>query len=411
MPDAPITADSPPPAPPLAPAPRVAERLRPFGTTIFAEMTALANLHGAVNLSQGFPDDPGPELAHDAAFRAMRAGHNQYAPMPGVPDLRRAIAAWCTRGIGLEADPDGEITVTSGATEALAAAMLGLINPGDEVVLFEPYYDSYRACVAMAGGVPRFVTLRPHGERFTFDPAQLRTAFSAKTRAVVVNSPHNPTGTVFSRSELQQIADLCREHNAIAISDEVYERLTYRPDQPHVSIASLEGMRERTVVISSIGKTFSLTGWKVGWAVASPDLTAGIRAAHQFLTFAVPTPLQHACAVMLDLGDEQSSRIVAHNHAMLKKLRPALMELGFRVYDPAGTYFIMAEHSVVSQKIGVLGDVELCRWLTSEAKVAAIPPSAFYQDVAEGSKYIRFAFCKREETIDEAIRRLRSALG
>jgi N-succinyldiaminopimelate aminotransferase len=411
MPDAPITADSPPPAPPLAPAPRVAERLRPFGTTIFAEMTALANRHGAVNLSQGFPDDPGPELAHDAAFRAMRAGHNQYAPMPGVLDLRRAIAAWCKRGIGLEADPDREITVTSGATEALAAAMLGLINPGDEVVLFEPYYDSYRACVAMAGGVPRFVTLRPHGERFTFDPAQLRTAFSAKTRAVVVNSPHNPTGTVFSKPELQQIADLCREHNAVAISDEVYERLTYRPEQPHVSIASLEGMRERTVVISSIGKTFSLTGWKVGWAVASPELTAGIRAAHQFLTFAVPTPLQHACAVMLDLGDEQSSRIVAHNHAMLEKLRPALVELGFRVYDPAGTYFIMAEHSAVSQRIGVLGDVELCRWLTSEAKVAAIPPSAFYQDAAEGSKYIRFAFCKRAETIDEAIRRLRGALG
>jgi N-succinyldiaminopimelate aminotransferase len=341
----------------------------------------------------------------------MRAGHNQYAPMPGVLDLRRAIAAWCKRGIGLEADPDREITVTSGATEALAAAMLGLINPGDEVVLFEPYYDSYRACVAMAGGVPRFVMLRPHGERFTFDPAQLRTAFSAKTRAVVVNSPHNPTGTVFSKPELQQIADLCRGHNAIAISDEVYERLTYRPDQPHVSIASLEGMRERTVVISSIGKTFSLTGWKVGWAVASPDLTAGIRAAHQFLTFAVPTPLQHACAVMLDLGDEQLSRIVAHNHAMLEKLRPVLVDLGFRVYDPAGTYFIMAEHSAVSQKIGVLGDVELCRWLTSETKVAAIPPSAFYQDGAEGSKYIRFAFCKRAETIDEAIRRLRSALG
>lgn len=393
------------------PSPQVAERLRPFGTTIFAEMTALANQHGAVNLSQGFPDDPGPELAHDAAFRAMRAGHNQYAPMPGVPDLRRAVSAWCKRGIGLEADPDREVTITSGATEALAAAMLGLINPGDEVVLFEPYYDSYRAGVAMAGGVPRFVTLRPHGERFTFDPAELRNAFSAKTRAVVVNSPHNPTGTVFSKSELQQIADLCKEHNAIAISDEVYERLTYRPEEPHVSIASLEGMRDRTVVISSIGKTFSLTGWKVGWAVAPPDLTAGIRAAHQFLTFAVPTPLQHACAVMLDLGDHQATGITAHNHAMLEKLSPVLSDLGFRVYEPAGTYFIMAEHEAVSRRVGVLGDVALCRWLTSEAKVAAIPPSAFYQDTAEGSKYIRFAFCKREATIDEAIRRLRSALA
>jgi N-succinyldiaminopimelate aminotransferase len=403
--DAPTT----PPAP--AQNPRVAERLRPFGTTIFAEMTALANQHGAVNLSQGFPDDPGPELAHDAAFRAMRAGHNQYAPMPGTPDLRRAVAAWCRRGIGLDADPDREVTVTSGATEALAAAMLGLINPGDEVLLFEPYYDSYRAGVAMAGGVPRFVTLRPRAGRFTFDPAQLRNAFSHKTRAVIVNSPHNPTGTVFSQDELRQIADLCKEHDAIAISDEVYERLTYRPDQPHVSIASVDGMRDRTVVISSIGKTFSLTGWKVGWAVAPPDLTAGIRSAHQFLTFAVPTPLQHACAAMLDLGGEHAAGIVAHNHAMLGKLRPALAELGFRVYDPAGTYFIMAEHDAVSRRVGVLGDVELCRWLTTRAKVAAIPTSAFYQDAAEGSKYIRFAFCKRAETIDEAIRRLRSALA
>lgn len=374
-------------------------------------MTALANEHGAVNLSQGFPDDPGPELAHDAAARAMRAGHNQYAPMPGVPDLRRAIAAWTRRGIGLDADPDREVTVTSGATEALAAALIGLVNPGDEVVLFEPFYDSYRAGVAMAGGVPRFVTLRPQDGRFTFDPTQLRHAFSAKTRVVIVNTPHNPTGTVFSRDELRQIADLCKEHNAVAVSDEVYERLTYRPDQPHLSIASLDGMRERSVVISSIGKTFSLTGWKVGWAVAPPDLTAGIRAAHQFLTFAVATPLQVASAVMLDLGEAQWSRIVAHDHAMLEKLRPVLTDLGFRVYDPAGTYFIMAEHEAVSRRVGVLGDVALCRWLTSQARVAAIPTSAFYHDTAEGSKYIRFAFCKREETIDEAVRRLRSALG
>lgn len=404
------TASSPLPVP-AAPASQIAERLRPFGTTIFAEMTALANQHGAVNLSQGFPDDPGPELAHDAAFRAMRAGHNQYAPMPGVPDLRRAVAAWCKRGIGLDADPDREVTITSGATEALAAAMLGLVNPGDEVVLFEPFYDSYRACVAMAGAVPRFVTLRPHADRFTFDPTQLRNAFSNRTRAVVVNSPHNPTGTVFSRDELRQIADLCKQYNAIAISDEVYERLTYRPDQPHLSIASSEGMRDRTVVISSIGKTYSLTGWKIGWAVAWPDLTAGIRAAHQFLTFAVPTPLQHAAAVMLDLGEEHATRIASHHHAMLEKLRPALVDLGFRVYDPAGTYFIMADHSAVSQRIGVLGDVALCRWLTSQAKVAAIPPSVFYHDGSEGSRYIRFAFCKRAETIDEAIRRLRGSLG
>lgn len=390
---------------------RIAERLRPFGTTVFAEMTALANEHGAVNLSQGFPDDPGPELAHDAAARAMHAGHNQYAPLPGVPELRRSVAAWCKRGIGIDADPDREITITNGATGALASTMLGLIDPGDEVIVFEPYYDSYRADIAMAGGVPRFVTLRPHGERFSFDPSQLRNAFGSKTRAVLINTPHNPTGTVFSRAELEQIAALCREHDVIAVSDEVYERLTFDPAQPHISIASLPGMRERTVVISSIGKIFSLTGWKIGWAVAPAPLTAGIRSAHQFLAYAIATPLQHGASVMLDMGEEHARRIVAHDHAMLEKLRPALSDLGFRVYDPAGTYFIMAEHGEVSERIGVLGDVELCRWLTTQARVAAIPPSAFYEDKAEGSKYIRFAFCKREETIDEAIRRLRAALA
>ena len=389
----------------------VSERLRPFGTTVFAEMTALANEHGAINLSQGFPDDPGPELAHDAAARAMHAGHNQYAPLPGVPELRRAVAAWCKRGIGLDADPDAEVTITNGATGALASTMLGLIDPGDEVVIFEPYYDSYRADVAMAGGVPRFVTLRPHGERFTFDPAQLRDAFGPRTRAVLVNSPHNPTGTVFSAQELGQIAELCRRHDAIAISDEVYERLTFDPAFPHVSIASLPGMRERTVVISSIGKIFSLTGWKIGWAVAPAHLTAGIRAAHQFLAYAIATPLQHGAAVMLDMGEEHARRIVAHDHAMLGKLSPVLADLGFRVYEPDGTYFIMAEHERVSERVGVFGDVELCRWLTTNARVAAIPPSAFYEDKNEGSRYVRFSFCKREETIDEAIRRLRAALG
>lgn len=397
--------------PDAPPAPsRTAERLRPFGTTIFTEMTALALKHNAVNLSQGFPDEPGPELAHDAAARAMRAGHNQYAPMPGLPDLRRAIADWSRRSIALDADPDREITVTAGATEAIAAALIGLVNPGDEVVLFEPFYDSYRAAVAMAGATPRYVTLRPRHDRFSFEPSQLRAAFSSRTRAVIVNSPHNPTGTVFTPDELAQIADCCVQHDAIAISDEVYERITYDPAQPHASIASIPSMRDRAVVISSIGKSFSLTGWKIGWAVAAPDLTAGIRSAHQFLTFAVATPLQHAAAVLLDLGDDVARRIAAHDDAMRRRLVPALTDLGFRVYDPAGAYFVMAEHDEVSRRVGVLGDVALCRWLTAEAGVAAIPPSAFYNDTAEGSRYIRFAFCKREPTIDEAIRRLRHAL-
>lgn len=395
---------------PITPPSRVSERFRPFGTTIFAEMTALANRHGAVNLSQGFPDEPGPTLAHDVAAKAIRDGRNQYAPLPGVPELRHAIAGWCERGIGLTPDHDREITVTNGATGALASTFLGLINPGDEVVLFEPYYDSYRAGVAMAGGIPKFVTLRPHSGRFTFDPDELRAAFGPKTKAVLVNSPHNPTGTVFNSAELALIAEQCRHHDAIAVSDEVYERLTYHPDQPHVSIASLHGMRERTVVISSIGKTFSLTGWKVGWAIAPPDLTAAVRSAHQFLAYAIATPLQHGSAAMLNHGEPDSRRIAEQDHAMLGRLSPVLTELGFRVFEPAGTYFIMADHIEVSERLGLRTDVELCAWLASEARVAAIPTSAFYADADEGSRYIRFAFCKRPETIDEAIRRLRAAL-
>lgn len=390
---------------------RVSDRLSPFGTTIFAEMTALANRHSAVNLSQGFPDEPGPALAHEAATRAIRDGHNQYAPLPGVPELRRAIAGWCERGIGVSPDPDREITVTNGATGALASTFLGLINPGDEVVLFEPYYDSYRAGVAMAGGIPKFVTLRPRNGRFTFDPDELRAAFGPRTKAVLVNSPHNPTGTVFNPVELALIAEQCQQHDAIAVSDEVYERLTYDQAQPHVSIASLPGMRERTIVISSIGKTFSLTGWKVGWAVAPPDLTAAVRSAHQFLAYAIATPLQHGSAAMLNHGDADSRRITEHDHAMLGHLSPVLTELGFRVFEPAGTYFIMADHTAVSERLGLNGDVELCAWLASQARLAAIPTSAFYNDTDEGSRYIRFAFCKRPETIDEAIRRLRAALG
>lgn len=390
---------------------RTADRLRPFGTTIFAEMTALANEHRAINLAQGFPDDGGPEQAHAAAAEAMRAGHNQYAPLAGVPALRRAVAAWTARSTGIDRDPDTEVTVTTGATGGLAAAFLGLLNPGDEVVLFEPYYDSYRAGVVMAGAVPRFVTLRPQGGRFTFDPDELRAAFGPRTRAVVVNSPHNPTGTVFTPEELGAIADLCRRHDAVAVSDEVYERLTYRDDRPHRSISTLPGMAERTVVISSVGKSFSLTGWKVGWAVAPPDLTKAVRSAHQFLAYAVATPLQHGAAVMLDSGEAYAARTAAHDHAMLRRLAPALSELGFRVFEPEGAYFLMAEHAPVSERLGVRGDAAFCRWLTTRAGVAAIPPSAFYNDVEEGSRYVRFAFCKRQDTIDEAVRRLRAALA
>ncbi|RMH28046.1 MAG: aminotransferase class I/II-fold pyridoxal phosphate-dependent enzyme [Planctomycetota bacterium] len=398
-------------------APQIAQRLSPFGTTIFTEMTALANRHGAVNLSQGFPDDGGPARAHEAAARAMREGHNQYAPMPGVAALRRAISAWSAPGLGFEADPDTEITVTSGATEAIAATLIGLVNPGDEVVLFEPYFDSYRAAVAMAGATPRFVTLRPDesGTRFGFDPGELRAAFNGRTRMVLVNTPHNPTGMVFTEDELRLVAALCVEHDVIALSDEVYETLAFREERPHRSIGALPGMRERTVTISSIGKSFSLTGWKIGWAVACPALTAGVRSAHQFLTFAVAHPFQHAAAELLTEGRDDADAIAAQHDAMRRLLVPALAELGFGVYDPEGTYFVMADHRAVSERLGLTGDgsadVVLCRWLTEHAGVATIPPSVFYEHGHEGAPFLRFAFCKREATIREAIARLRKALG
>ena len=388
----------------------IADRFASFGTTIFAEMTALAAHHEAVNLSQGFPDFDGPDLGKLAAARAMKAGHNQYAPLPGTPVLREAIAGWASRVSGIGCDPDREITVTSGCTEAIAATMLGLLNPSDEVVVFEPYYDSYRACLAMAGATPRFVTMRRTEHGFGYDPADLRAAFGPKTRAVLVNTPHNPTGTVFSSAQLDEIATLCIEHDAIAICDEVYERLVY-DDHQHTSIATRPGMRERSVVLSSSGKSFSLTGWKIGWAIAPEHLSRGIRMAHQFLTFAVATPLQHGIAALLNEGESEIVKLRDHYAHTRALLGVALQELGFELSLPQGSYFILADHTAVTQRLGLETDVDLCRWLPEHAGVAAIPPSAFYSNPEDGAHLVRFAFCKRTETIDEAIRRLRSAIN
>ena len=387
----------------------VADRLAPFGTTIFAEMTALAQAHGAVNLSQGFPDFDGPAFVREAAARAIAEGRNQYAPLHGVPELREAIAGWRERVAGDRPDPNAEVTVTSGCTEALAATMLGLLNPGDEVVLFEPYYDSYMACVRMAGATPRVVTLRapapnqPDDAPFTFDPDELRAAFTERTRAVLVNTPHNPTGKVFTRDELALIADLCMRHDAIAISDEVYERLVYDGAE-HVSIATLPGMRERTVVCSSVGKTFSFTGWKIGWAIAPARLTAGVRAAHQFLTFAVATPLQHAAAAALREPEGEASvrELVARSARSRDFLIDALRRAGLRPFVPEGSYFVLADHGA----LGMGDDVRFCRTLTTEHRVAAIPPSAFYTNKEHARGLARFAFCKREDTLNVAAQRL-----
>lgn len=382
-----------------------AQRLTPFGTTIFTTMTRLALQHSAVNLSQGFPDFDGPEFVKDAAIAAMREGHNQYAPMTGVHALRQAIAARWKISAGPEIDPDACVTVTSGCTEAIAAALLGVLNPGDEVVLFAPYYDSYRASVAMAGGVPRFVTLRPAADPargFTFDPAELRRAVTKKTRALLVNTPHNPTGKVFTRAELELIAAACIEHDLIAITDEVYERLTYEDSNPHIHLATLPGMAERTITLSSLGKTYSLTGWKIGWAVAGAELSKAVRAAHQFLTFATSTPFQHAAAAALQQGEGYVASLVAQYRGSRDFLSGALADIGFAVYPAAGTYFLMADHT----RFGFADDVAFCRHLTEKVGVAAIPPSVFYDNPEEGRRLVRFAFCKKRETLERAVERL-----
>jgi N-succinyldiaminopimelate aminotransferase len=394
----------------------LAARFTPFGTTIFTEMTLLAQEHSAVNLAQGFPDFDGPGFIKAAAREALDAGHNQYARMFGIPPLNRAIAGWWAEATGAAIDPDACITVTSGCTEAIAAALMGLVNPGDEVILFEPYYDSYRAGVAMAGGTPRFVTLRapePGSAQpdFAFDPDELRRAFTARTRVILVNTPHNPTGKVFTRDELALIADLCITHNVTALTDEVYERLTYDPARPHVRLATLPGMAERTVTMSSLGKSFSLTGWKVGWVIAPPDLTRAVRAAHQFLTFATATPLQHGAAAALSQRDQREHAVadlLAHFHWARGYLGAALQGLGFRVFLPSGAYFIMADWTRAGPvRPGQFADdAAFCKALTADGGVAAIPPSVFYENKSNGVNLARFAFCKKRETLEEAVRRL-----
>lgn len=385
----------------------LSQRLVPFGTTIFTEMTRLALQHNAVNLAQGFPDFDGPEIAKQAAAAAIAAGHNQYARMFGLPVLNTAIAEDLHRRTARTVDPETEITVTSGCTEAIAACMLGLLNPGDEIIVFEPFYDSYRATIAMAAAVPRFVTLRPTPHGFAFDEKELRAAFGPRTRAILVNTPHNPTGKVFTRDELLLIAALCQQHNVIAITDEVYERLTFEPMLPHIPLASLDGMTERTITLSSIGKTYSLTGWKVGWAIAPAALTAGVRAAHQFLTFATATPLQHGSAAALRAGEVDVAATLKLFSENRETLAAALASLGFTVYPSHGTYFVMSDLGPLRRLLGdTADDRAAARHLTQHIGVAAIPPSVFYNEPAQGRGLLRWAFCKKRETIANAIERL-----
>ncbi|QYU66367.1 aminotransferase class I/II-fold pyridoxal phosphate-dependent enzyme [Leptolyngbya sp. 15MV] len=395
----------------------VASRFVPFGTTIFAEMTALANRHGAVNLSQGFPDFEGPDFIKRAAERAMRDRPNQYGRMQGVDELNRALSRRWTHDTGQAIDGETQITVTSGCTEALAATFLGLLNPGDKVVLIEPFYDCYAAGAAMAGAGVLPVPLRfppngaPSGAPLQIDEGELRAAFAQRPRAIVVNTPHNPTGKVFSRAELELIARLCVDHDVVAITDEVYEWLTFEPELPHIRLATLPGMAERTITLSSLGKTFSLTGWKVGWAVASPELTRAVRAAHQFLVFCAPVPLQHAAAEAIEVGGEgeRAARQLAIDLRERRDfLAGVLRGCGFRLFPSPGSYFIVADHSGLAAP-GLpdgLDDVAMSRWLTTEVGVATIPCSAFYADRSIPRTLLRFTFGKRRETLEAAAQRL-----
>jgi N-succinyldiaminopimelate aminotransferase len=377
----------------------LAQRVRNFGTTIFFEMTSLANQHQAVNLGQGFPDFPGPDFLKWAAIRAIQDDINQYAPGSGRPSLREAIAHKMARHYGITVNPATEITVTSGATEAIFATIMGLVNPGDEVILFEPYYDSYLPSVQMAGGVPLFYTLRPPD--WVIDQDKLAALFSDKTKLIVVNTPHNPTGKVWSQAELQMIAELCLAHDVIAVVDEVYEHIIF-DDLKHVSLATLPGMAGRTVTISSAGKTFSMTGWKVGWAVAAAELSQAVFRVHQFLTYSAAAPLQEGVVTALQVGDDYYAGLAAMYQANRDFLAGALAEAGLKPIMPQGTYFIMVDIS----ELNFPDDVAFCCYLTTEIGVAAIPPSAFYFNPADGAKLARFAFCKTRPTLEEAARRL-----
>jgi N-succinyldiaminopimelate aminotransferase len=386
--------------------PLLNRRLAEFGTTIFAEMSALALSTGAINLGQGFPDTDGPEEIREAAVRALRDGRgNQYPPGPGVPELRTAITAHQLRRYGLAWDPETEVLVTAGATEAIAAALLALVEPGDEVIAFEPYYDSYAACIAMAGGRRVPVTLRAQEDegRFRLDLDELRDAVTDRTRLLLINTPHNPTGTVLTREELAAIAELAVERDLLVVTDEVYEHLVF-DDAEHLPLATFPGMRERTVTISSSGKTFSFTGWKVGWVTAAPELVTAVRSAKQYLTYVSAGPFQYAIAEALSLPDSYFADFRADMLAKRNLLAAGLEEAGFRVFRPSGTYFITTDIRPLGESDGFA----FCRALPERAGVVAIPNAVFYDHREEGAPFVRFAFCKRTQVLQEAAKRLRS---
>ncbi|MGH3456766.1 pyridoxal phosphate-dependent aminotransferase [Aeromicrobium sp.] len=373
-------------------------RIDGLGTTIFAEMSALALRTGSVNLGQGFPDTDGPDSVVDAAVHALRHGRNQYAPGTGVPELREAVAAHQKRWYGLDLDPETEVAASTGATEGIAAALLGLVDPGDEILVLEPYYDSYTAVIQMAGAVRSPVTLRAPDFRLPLD--ELRAAVTPRTTAILLNSPHNPTGAVLRRDELDAIAAVALENDLVVISDEVYEHLTFGVE--HIPIATLPGMAGRTLTISSGGKTFSFTGWKVGWATGPAPLVQAMLGAKQFMTYTSGAPLQPAIAEALALGDDYFDAFRARMQSQRDQLCEGLDAIGFDVFVPDGTYFATTD----IRPLGFDDGLEFCLGLPERVGVAAIPHQVFYDDKEAGRPLVRWAFCKKPEVIDEAVHRL-----
>jgi aspartate/methionine/tyrosine aminotransferase len=383
----------------------LSDRVAHFTESVIREMTRQAMLYGAVNLSQGFPDFPAPAEIKRAAQEAIAADVNQYSITWGAKNLRDAIVRQTRVWQGIELDPEREITVCCGSTETMISTLMAVCNPGDEVVIFEPFYENYGPDAILSGAKPRFVKLRPpvtpDGE-WTFDERELRAAFHPQTKAIIVNTPNNPTGKVFTRGELELIRDLCLEFNVLAITDEIYEHILYDGTK-HVSMASLEGMRDRTITINGLSKTYSVTGWRVGWAVAPPEITDSIRKVHDFLTVGAPAPLQEAGAAALDLPPSYYQELADGYRKRRDRLIPGLNEVGFRCFQPRGAYYVMTDISA----FGFANDVEFTKYLVKEIGVAVVPGSSFYNEPGDGAHQVRFAFCKRDETLDAAADRLR----
>jgi aspartate/methionine/tyrosine aminotransferase len=375
-----------------------------FTESVIREMTRLADLHGAINLGQGFPDFPAPQVVKDAARRAIAEDHNQYPVTWGVPAFREAIAAKYRRDYGMAVDPDREVCVTCGSTEAMIAAMLGVLDPGDEVVVFQPFYENYGPDAILSDARPRLVTLSPPD--WTFDPSELGAAFGNRTRAIVINSPNNPTGKVFTREELTLIGDLCQRFDAVAITDEIYEHITY-DGAVHVPIATIPGMEDRTVTISALSKTYAVTGWRVGWAIASPALMAGIRPVHDFLTVAAAAPLQIAGITALELPAAYYERMAAEYAERRTLMLKVLADAGLETPAPAGAYYVMTDISRLPYDDGVTA----ARDLVERRGVASVPGSSFFSKPELGRHLLRFAFCKKLDTLEDAGARLRSLTG